>query len=739
MRSFKSVFLRVVFATSVAAPAFCATPAYTAVDLGSLGGPCCAQAAGINDAGQVVGIWSAPGGASRAFLYSGGAMTDLGTLGGTASVAVGINASGQIAGSAKLAGDVAFHAFRYSGGTMTDLGTLGGTLSFARAINAAGQVAGVGYLTGNTATNAFLYSSGSLTDLGVLTLEADGINNAGQVVGEAFTPMPGGPSHAFLYNGGPIIDLGTLGGISSQATAINNAGQIVGISFLTGNEESHAFLYSGGSLIDLGALAPGGTSYALAINDAGQVVGKETDNTVERAFIYSNGAMVDLNNLVSLNTVLTDADGINISGQIIANGANNHAYLLTPIPPPLTITSPTSLPSGAMGVPYGPVPFSATGGAGGNHWTATGLPAGLAIDATTGVLGGMPTQSGLFNPQFTVTDSGAGMTSVALSLTINPPPPPPPVITSVSPNPVLIVNANQTLFVDGTGFTNGPQLRVRLTWQGGQVDFPVNFLNSTQVSLTFNFGVTPGNWTAQVINPDGQSSNIVFFLVVQPGSGMTTHFVAPQFTFGGAWYSALFLSNTTNTAATVQVTFTDDNAAPLLVTLVGIGPVTSQTVNLNAGATVVLEALNGDGMNSEGSVDVSLPPGVIGYVVFRQVVAGRLDQEALVPFTPESSQTADFTYEDILHATAVAFLNPSNQSVTITITAYGPDGAQVGTTQVPLAPGAKSTNTLKAYPGMAGIGGKQGRVVVSVTNGAVSILALRFGGSAFTNIPINYR
>jgi len=40
---------------------------------------------------------------------------------------------------------------------------------------------------------------------------------------------------------------------------------------------------------------------------------------------------------------------------------------------------------------------------------------------------------------------------------------------------------------------------------------------------------------------------------------------------------------------------------------------------------------------------------------------------------------------------------------------------------------------------MAGVSGKQGRVVVSVPNGAVSVLALRFGGMGFSDIPVNHR
>src|SRR5271166_6643387 len=68
---------------------------------------------------------------------------DLGTLGGSFSLAYGINDNGQIDGFSTLPGDNVVHSFLYNHGAMTDLGTLGGpnSQSFAN-LNNATQVAG---------------------------------------------------------------------------------------------------------------------------------------------------------------------------------------------------------------------------------------------------------------------------------------------------------------------------------------------------------------------------------------------------------------------------------------------------------------------------------------------------------------------------------------------------------------------------------------------------------------------
>src|SRR5271156_2119707 len=63
-------------------------------------------------------------------------VTDLGTLGGTSSIALGVNYAGGVAGSSNLTIGGPQHAFLGHGGNLKDLGTLGGLNSIGDGPNA---------------------------------------------------------------------------------------------------------------------------------------------------------------------------------------------------------------------------------------------------------------------------------------------------------------------------------------------------------------------------------------------------------------------------------------------------------------------------------------------------------------------------------------------------------------------------------------------------------------------------
>jgi probable HAF family extracellular repeat protein len=315
---------------------------YTVTDIGTLGGNH-STALGINDYGEVVGYSATTDGEIHAFRYFRDTLVDLNTLGGKDSYAYAITNSGILLGDFRTS-DAKYHPFL--GAPDTPLFDLAKARLFSSAMGAnnAGQVVGFRLVTdehGHEQKRAYLYSSRRTTDLGTFggkQSDATAINDAGHVVGHLYTEYHDGYKRAVLYNGGKVIELGTFGGNASTGVAINIAGQVVGYAELPGGEP-RAFLFTRGKLRNLGTL-PGGTqSFAYDIDERGRVVGSsDAKDSPLHAFIYSDGLMQDLNKLVPANSgwLLTEARGINESGQIVGYGFTNgeqRAFLLTPVMP----------------------------------------------------------------------------------------------------------------------------------------------------------------------------------------------------------------------------------------------------------------------------------------------------------------------------------------------------------------------------------------------------------------------
>ncbi len=297
-------------------------------------------------------VAAAPSLSIQAILYE----DDLGTLpAGGDSRATAINAFRQITGYSGPPGQA--RAFLWSPpGPMVDLGTLGGQ-SFGHDLNDAGEVVG----TTNTTFTPFLYDPPGpmvgLTKLSGFESEANGINEAGVIVGGAenpalqpvvwmtpddpmdIDPVQYGLGSAYDVNesnvvvgyhsvnnklvafewtqGGGIQSLaGLAAGQPSRAYAVNDAGRIVGYA-LTAGGDRHAVLWLSASVgpIDLGTLG-GDWSEAEDVNDEGTIAGTaRTAAGIPRAYRRSAGGGITV--LSTFGGDSTWAYGIGPTGHVV--------------------------------------------------------------------------------------------------------------------------------------------------------------------------------------------------------------------------------------------------------------------------------------------------------------------------------------------------------------------------------------------------------------------------------------
>jgi probable HAF family extracellular repeat protein len=190
---------------------------------------------------------------------------------------------------------------------ITNLPTPGGQESRSDDINARGQIAGQiisGF--GLNVIRGVVWEKGRPEDLGVppgYAFGPEAMNSSGTVVGSVSIEgsIPYGANFAFLWRHGVGHLLGMLPGDSSSfAHAINAAGDVVGVSSTGRLFGEHAVLWHKEKIVSLGTLPGDLASEAVGIDAAGRVFGYSLRTVFRedwRPFMWDRGVMTELSGL----------------------------------------------------------------------------------------------------------------------------------------------------------------------------------------------------------------------------------------------------------------------------------------------------------------------------------------------------------------------------------------------------------------------------------------------------------
>ena len=335
-----------------------------------------------------------------------------------------------------------------------------------------------------------------------------------------------------------------------------------------------------------------------------------------------------------------------------------HATTLSP-------ASGTTLAATTINRAYTSTTFTAGGCTGGTYnWTATGLPAGLSLNNTTGTtntIHGTPTASGLFTINVTVTHTGCAPNSVTNTyyLTVNPAltlTPGSGTRTTIAPSAITnVAYTSTTIFTVGGGTppytwttptnlpaglalssTSGNNIQVvgTTTAGAGNKNFSVRVTDSAGATVQYNYSVTVVASGCDFVN--GISTGSISFGSIDPTAGGTiygTVTTGVQFTCSSALAYTITVSpasgwQMTSGSNTVTYTLGVASSGTYGATAVNVFPSSStnmiqgQYVNAPAGIysnTAISVTISWTG----GSIVASLPSGSVnGTVLTACLVTG---------------------------------------------------------------------------------------------------------------------
>jgi len=280
-----------------------------------------------------------------------GAVTPIDVPGATNTLALDINAAGDIVGRYGSAGRT--HGFlRTFAGVFTTIDFPGASLTVATSINDSGDIVGQYALPTDALPTAPIHRHGFLLKDGEYTsfdpqgsrfTNVLGINERGDIVGRycslAACRLPGmGDFHGFALHDGEFTFIDVPDAVETDAFKVNGRGQIAG-GFVAAGGGEQVFLLSKGAFTTMAL--PGGQPVSMdngGFNERGDIVGTYCDGaapclialTGTHGFLISGGVFTPID---IPGAAATAAVGINARGDVVGSysdaGGFFHGFLLS--------------------------------------------------------------------------------------------------------------------------------------------------------------------------------------------------------------------------------------------------------------------------------------------------------------------------------------------------------------------------------------------------------------------------